>query len=558
MGWRWLLPLALGLPLLPLSPSPAGAQPTRSQPMGATPQQPLKDRPGWRQAPALPTDMRDTLSTIDKESNLYLLYQQYRDNRDGLQKAAQRINLDEALALGINGNPTLAATVAEIQASQWTRVAVLREWVPSLTIKTSDPGVLGFASSTTSFQTKSEGNEPVETLRFRRGFQSNPYANLSWAFLDPSRGSRLASLSAQNNALRNRFQFGSRELILAIQSAYTTLQAALGRERDYIELFNQAVHVYISAGRAKRPAGELSRLEAQAVSLLIARVRAHRTSLEAADALASLINLEPGKLALPADDPAVVPAWPLSRTASIERALQQREELRANAWDVDALLSTARAIRLRALPAVALSAQVKRIVGTTQDGSLSGPVAGRLTRTAGTDGFYGLTFDWKVFDGGIRAAEANAVQARAQQAAAQGNLSRLTISRQVADAHAAYVASRILVDAARSDVTASRQSLQAALDDYAAGRHNDAGTTVVQALSKLQSALDTYRNLLADQNIAVFQLHRFTATWPAGSEALVESRYQRWLPLSGQPPAPPVAFGSDAPSAAMGSTPSQR
>ena len=458
--------------------------------------------------------------------------------------------------------------MAEIQASQWSRVAVLREWVPSLTIKTSDPGVLGYSSSTTSFQTKTEGNEPVETLRFRHGFQSNPYANLSWAFLDPSRGSRLASLGAQNNALRNRFQFGSRELILAIQSAYTTLQAALGRERDYIELFNQAVHVYISAGSAKRPAGELSRLEAQAVTLLIARVRGHRASLEAADALASLINLEPGRLALPADDPAVVPAWPLSRTESIERALQRREELRANAWDVDALLSTARAIRLRALPAVALSAHVKRIMGTAQDGSLTGPVSGRLSSTAGTDGFYGLTFDWKVFDGGIRSAEANAVQARAQQAAAQGNLSRLTISRQVADAYAAFVASRILVDAARSDVTASRLSLQAALDDYAAGRHNDAGTTVVQALSKLQSALDTYRNLLADQNLAVFQLHRFTATWPAGSEALVESRYQRWLPLSGQPPAIPVGLGSDAPSAAVpgvaatpaakGSTPSRR
>lgn len=520
---RWLgFLLALGLPLL--------------APPGWAQQQ------GWKQAPPLPTDMRDTLSTIDPNSNLYLLYQQYRDNRDGLQKAAQRINLAEALAMGINGNPTLAASVAEIQSSQWTRVAVLREWVPSLTIKTSDPGVLGYTSSTSSFETKTQGNEPVETLRFRHGFQSNPYANLSWAFLDPSRGSRLASLGAQNNALRNRFQFGSRELILAIQTAYTNVQAALGRERDYIELFNQAVHVYINAGRAKRPAGEISRLEAQAVTLLIARVRAHRTSLEAADALASLINLPPGKLALPSEEPATVPAWPLSRTASIERALQRREELKANAWDVDALLSTARAIRLRALPAVALSAQLKRIAGTTQDGSLSGPVAGRITRTSGFDGFYGLTFDWKVFDGGIRSAEANAVQARAQQAVAQGNLSRLSISRQVADAYAAYVASRILVDAARSDVNASRQSLQAALDDYAAGRQNDAGTTVVQALSKLQSALDTYRNLLADQNVANYQLHRFTATWPAGSEALVEGRYQRWQPLPAQPPTIPASL----------------
>lgn len=507
---------------------------------------------GWKQAPPLPTDMRDTLSTINKNSNLYLLYQQYRDNRDGLQRSARRISLEEALALGIAGNPTLAATVAEIQASQWSRVAVLREWVPSLTLKTSDPGVLGFASSTTRFETKTEGNEPIETLRFKRGFQSNPYGNLSWAFLDPSRGSRLASLAAQNNALRNKFTFGSRELILAIQTAYTSLQAALGREKDYIELFNQAVHVYITAGRSGRPAGELSRLEAQAVTLLIARVRAHRTSLEAADALASLINLEPGSLALPSELPAVVPAWPLSRTDSIQRALERREELKANAWDGDALLSTARAIRLRALPAVALSTQVKRVVGNQQEGSLTGEVSSKISRTSGFDTFYGLTFDWKLFDGGIRSAEANAVQARAQQTLAQGNLSRLAITRQVADAYAAYVASRILVDAARSDVEASRLSLKSALDEYESGRQKDGGTTVVQALSKLQTALDTYRNLLADQNISVFQLQRFTASWPERTEAMLQSRYGRWLPSPTSAPPVPAQAVPALPPADMG------
>jgi outer membrane protein TolC len=510
---------------------------------------------GWKAAPPLPMDTRDILSTINKDSNLYLLYQQYRDNRDGLQKGARRINLEEAISLGITGNPTLISSVAEIQTSQWSRLAIIREWVPSLTIKTSDPGVLGYASSTTRFETKTDGNDPIETQRFKRGYQSNPYANLSWAFLDPSRGSRLAALAAQDNALRNRFTFTSRELILAVQTAYTTLQEALGREKDYIELFNQAVHVYIAASQSRRPAGELSRLEAQAVSLLIARVKAHKSSLQAADALASLINLEPGNLALPSEQPAVVPAWSLSRADSIQRALRQREELQTNAWDVDALLSNARAIRLRALPAVALSSQVKRVVGNQAEGSLTGAVSGKLSRTSGFDTFFGLTFDWKVFDGGIRSAEANAVQARAQQTTAQGNLTRLSITRQVTDAYATYVASRILVDAARSDVNASRLSLQSALTDYEAGRHTDAGTSVVQALSKMQNALDTYRNLVAEQNISIYQLYRYTASWPQRTETLVNSQYGRWLPPTAPgkqaalttPREPPVQPLPDAP-----------
>jgi outer membrane protein TolC len=493
---------------------------------------------GWRQAPPLPTDMRDTLATISKDSSLYQLYQQYRSNRDGLQKAAQRISLDQAIAMGLANNPTLAATIAEIQASQWSGVAVAREWVPSLSIKTSDPGVMGYSTSTSSLQTKVDGNNVEEKLSFKRGFLSNPYANLSWSFFDPSRGSRLAALGAQNNALRNKLTFVSRELILAIQTNYTLLQEALERESDYIQLFNQAIHVYVTAHQAKRPAAEVSRFEAQAVSLLIDRVQAHKRSIQAADGLASLLNLTPGTLALPNETSKEIGAWPLSRGDSIQRALSRREELTANAWEVKALNDSATAIRLKVVPALALSAQLKRISANQYVGSLNGDMNGILQRNAGFDSFLGLTFDWKLFDGGIRSAEAHAVDARAQQSAEQGINTRLTIGRQVTDSFATFVASKILVDAARADVNASRLSLAGALADYDAGRQNDAGTTVVQALTKLKSALDTYRTLLSDQNLAVYQLSRFTATWPASTEEQVRARFERWLPPAGQVPRP--------------------
>jgi outer membrane protein TolC len=119
----------------------------------------------------------------------------------------------------------------------------------------------------------------------------------------------------------------------------------------------------------------------------------------------------------------------------------------------------------------------------------------------------------------------------------QGQLSRLTITRQVEDAYASFLASKILVDAARSDVAASRKSLQAALDEYNIGR-GDAGTTVVQALSKLQSALDSYRTLVTEQNLAIYQLNRYSATWPAQTKTLVDSQYQRWLPTALASPTP--------------------
>jgi outer membrane protein TolC len=492
---------------------------------------------GWQKAPPLPTDMRDVLSSISEDSNLYRLYKLYRENRDGLQKGAIRISLDQAIAMGVSTSPLLAGTIDEIQASQWSKLAVAREWIPSLSLKTSDPGVLGYTTTTSSVQIKTDGNAPREIITFKHGFSSTPYASLSWAFLDPSRMARLQVLTAQNNSLRNKFTFTSRELILAIQTSYCTLQEALEREKDNIELFNQAIHIYVNASKGRRPSGEVSRFEAQAVSLLIARIKAHKTSLQAANSLASLINLEPGKLALPSTAPELVSPWPLSRTQSIELALAQREELQANAWDVKALMSAAQAIRNKALPSVALASQLKRIAANQQTGNLSGNVSGQLSRNSGYESFFGFTFDWKIFDGGIRSAESNAIQAKAEQSMEQGKLSRLTITKQIEDAYASFVASKILVDAARSDVSASRKSLQAALDEYNIGR-GDAGTTVVQALSKLQSALESYRTLVTEQNLAIYQLSRYSATWPAQTQTLVDSQYQRWLPTTLASPSP--------------------
>ncbi|MFM7640822.1 MAG: TolC family protein [Cyanobium sp.] len=497
---------------------------------------------GWEPTPSVPMDVRDLLSIINKDSNLYLIYQQYRENRDGLQKAAERISLEEAIKRGVATSPELAQTVAKIQESEWSSVAINREWVPGLSLKTASPGVLGFTTTSTSVTTKTPGSSSQENISYKNGFQSNPYADLSWAFFDPSRGPRQVARESRTESLRNRMTFTTRELIFQIQEKYTNLQEALATEKDLINLFDQALRVYIDAHKTQKPAGEVSRFEAQTVSLLLARIKAHKESIQAANALAYLINLQPGKLALPSEPPAVIPIWQQTRLVSIEQALLRREELRANALDVQALISDARAIRLRALPSLALSGQVQRQNFNLDGGSFNDNGPGTLTRSSGYTTFAGLTFDWKVFDGGIRNAEANATDAKARQTIAQGDLDRLLITREVTDAYASFVASRIQVDAARADVDASRRSLQSALADYAAGRHDDAGTTVVQALTKLQSALATYRNLVADQNNSVYKLYRLTSTWPPETEPLVKAQYLRWLA-----PTPP----SNAPAASQ-------
>jgi hypothetical protein len=95
--------------------------------------------------------------------------------------------------------------------------------MPSLSFKTSSPGVLGYSTSSTSLKTKTPGSEETEALKFENGFRSNPYADLSWSFFDPSRNSRQSAQELRIQALRNRLTFTTRELILAVQSIHLRL-----------------------------------------------------------------------------------------------------------------------------------------------------------------------------------------------------------------------------------------------------------------------------------------------------------------------------------------------
>jgi hypothetical protein len=59
---------------------------------------------------------------------------QYRDllerlklYRDGLEKSARLLTLDDAIALGLRNNPSLREADAGIQESDWSLVAIQRE-----------------------------------------------------------------------------------------------------------------------------------------------------------------------------------------------------------------------------------------------------------------------------------------------------------------------------------------------------------------------------------------------------------------------------------------------
>ncbi|MEB3361254.1 MAG: TolC family protein, partial [Synechococcaceae cyanobacterium] len=285
------------------------------------------------------------------------LLQRLRLYRDGLQKSARRLSLDEAIAIGLRDNPGLREANEAIQESDWTLVAIQREWWPSLKGGSNAPGVLGWTSATNSERIRGATGWN-ETLTLKSGQASLPLLNLNWAFFDPSRNSKIQATSSEIAARRLLFLVEARSLILRIQQAYYALQEQYQLEQSYRQLEHQ-VSRYADAGllTADDP-GQRDQLLTQRLALLTRRISTHQRVIQAAAALAQSLGLPPGQMALPADPLTQKGEWEQPLALSIEQALSQREEIQASLARATGAGWSARAIQRRYLPKVSLAGQV--------------------------------------------------------------------------------------------------------------------------------------------------------------------------------------------------------
>jgi hypothetical protein len=89
--------------------------------------------------------------------------------------------------------------------------------------------------------------------------------------------------------------------------------------------------------------------------------------------------------------------------------------------------------------------------------STSGPLLNQAQQTDSVNQAFqtqlGLGFDWTLFDGGILAAEAEALRSRSRQGFAKADLERLRVTRQVQDNQAELINSLILIKAAADQLS---------------------------------------------------------------------------------------------------------
>jgi outer membrane protein TolC len=447
---------------------------------------PLPPAMTWPPFSQRPTSTAQSLESLERR-----LFR----NRDHLERTSRRLSMAQAMATGLARNPILAKAHAGIAATQWSGVAIRREWAPSLKAGNNDPGLVGMRQ------------EQADTFSV-----SSPELTLEWTFFDPSRLPRGKANAASLAADRFLFDVEARSLLLNLQTRYLELQALLALEVEYRELSTVVdgwLRLVRSRGRGGPSMPDADQLISQQLALLILRVDTHEQVIVAASKLAQALSLPPGELVMPSEPLALQGDWTLSREATIAQALRLREEIQRSLAVATSLDWSALATRKGYLPTLSLEGS----------GSSEGNSASSGLQSQGT---VGMNIQWTLFDGGILAAKASSQRQQQEQALQQAALDRLAVTLEVETSHAAYLNSEIQVDSAMAQLQSVQASIGAATRSYTAGSTD--ATTLVQVLATTRSAVEAYCRALLKHNLSVVELERASARWPEAAPALLQQR----------------------------------
>ena len=441
-----------------------------------------------------------------------------------LEARATTTNLQQAIEAGLLNNPSLAETYAQIQGSQWNLIAVRRQWYPSLTLSPGAGGstlAQGFSTTTTAGPSTNGSNATT----YRNATDAGVTFSLGWTFFDPSRG---AQINAAGESLKQQqllFDVSARQLVLDIQQAYFNLQEQsqlITAYRDILAGSSRQVDLteaQFNNGLAS--IADVEQIRTQQYSTLSTLINAYRQLLVGSARLAQTMALPPGTLVLPADGLRAQGSWDQPLQATIAQALALREEIKASLAGAASASWAATGLFNAYWPVFSLGTS-----GTYDSANTTGGQPGASlstnSRSLSWNGGVGIGFNWALFDGGIKAANAEASRAQARQLNERAAFERLTVSREVEEAYTSYLTSQLGMQSAAEQARAARQAAVAVLERFSVGATDM--NTVVTTLNAAILAANAYATAVRSYNSAVATLYRSSARWPDGTQTLLEQR----------------------------------
>lgn len=436
--------------------------------------------------------------------------------KQDLEARTKRTTLEQAIETALLNNPDLAVAYAQIQNSQWNLIAVRRQWYPTLTAASNAIPDAIFA------ETRARGSGSTNTTSYITS--SRIRANLSWTFFDPSRG---PAINATSESLRRQqllFDVTARNLVLSVQENYFFVQ-------EYQELINayeeiqaridsQVVLTEAQFNSGIVTIADVEQIRTQQYSNISELIITYNKLLESAAQLAETMALPPGFIALSAGQFRTTGNWKESLPETITQALQLREEIQASLAAADSSNWAAISLFNTYWPRfnIGASGNVAYIDRTNGSSGLASNTSTLLER----DGAVGLGFTWQLFDGGIRAANAQASKAQATQFLQQAASNRLNVAREVEQAYSAYLTSQLALLSTNAQAQSARKAVTAVQARFDIGITDMA--SVVQALIQAIRAANVYASASRNYNSAVARLYRFSARWPEGTQLPLQQR----------------------------------
>ena len=143
-------------------------------------------------------------------------------------------------------------------------------------------------------------------------------------------------------------------------------------------------------------------------------------------------------------------------------------------------------------------------------------------RRSSWDSAVGLGFNWRLFDGGIAAAEAEASKALERQFRDQAAVQRLQVSQDVERSYASYQASKLAVLSSGSQAESARKAAISIRERFNVGYADT--TSVVLTLNQAITAANAYARSQRQYNSSVSELYRASAQWPENTTGILDLR----------------------------------
>ena len=480
-------------------------------------------------------------SSEDKIVPSLELVNQLKRLQNQIKNNSKPISLSEAIKQGLQNNPELAQAFGLIQQYEWDLIAAQRQWYPTLSISSETP-----IGTTWNTFVKDEYGLPAETVRLKReqGATSgipfnrktaqksqnstfNASASMNWKFIDATRQPNINAAADLLKQQKLLFDRSARTIIQNIQQLYFEIQSSQQNIKNFQQIYKisqqqlEMVEAQKSIGMSTVSDVEQTRTElySQLFTLINYTYSYYQQSAE----LSRLLALPTNQLAIP-DQPAQIQGnWEVPLNETIRMAIQQREEIKASLAAAEAANWRSVEVLRRYLPVFSVIAN-GTLTGRNGYSGVKVDIdpATSYQLNKNWDAAIGIGFNWRIFDGGINAANAQSQKAQAQQQFSQAVLEELQVTQQVRTSFGRYQTSLVGVTTARQAYRSAELAQEAVSARFEVGLDNINGLVItLQALSKAAQQLS---QAVLDHNSAVAELYRYSSTWPGASQQEVQDR----------------------------------